>query len=91
MFKLKEALERLLNDSINDPINDLINDPINKLKEIERDIYFAIKRYPGVRKVSLVPMVGKSEATVKRALKQLSENNLIEYRGSKKTGGYFII
>ncbi len=36
-------------------------------------------------------MVEKSEATVKRALKQLSKNNLIEYRGSKKTGGYFII
>ncbi|MDE5797363.1 MAG: winged helix-turn-helix transcriptional regulator [Muribaculaceae bacterium] len=72
-------------------MSDPINDPINDLKEIEREIYFAIKKHPGVRKVSLIPMVGKSEATVKRALKQLSKNNLIEYRGSKKTGGYFII
>lgn len=78
------------NEPTKSTINDPINDPINNLKEIERKIYFEIKAYPGIRKVYLIPMVGKSEATVKRVLKQLSKNNLIEYRGSKKTGGYFI-
>lgn len=86
MFKENEPTK----STINDPISDPISDPINNLKEIERKIYFEIKAYPGIRKVSLIPMVGKSEATVKRVLKQLSKNNLIEYRGSKKTGGYFI-
>ena len=36
-------------------------------------------------------VVGKSAATVKRAVSSLVSEGLIEHRGSKKTGGYYAI
>jgi ATP-dependent DNA helicase RecG len=35
--------------------------------------------------------INKSDATVERYLKILKDNNLIEYAGAKKSGGYKII
>jgi predicted HTH transcriptional regulator len=72
-----------------DPINDPINDPIKLLSKIEKDVFHIVKGYPGISRVNIVPIIGKSEATVKRALKTLCEMGFIEYRGSNKTGGYF--
>ncbi|MDE6336562.1 MAG: helix-turn-helix domain-containing protein [Muribaculaceae bacterium] len=44
---------------------------------------------PGISAVGLANELGKSIRTIMRALKHLVELNIIEYRGSKKTGGYF--
>ena len=49
----------------------------------------AISATPGISKPQLVDKVGKSRATVTRALSGLCREGSIEYRGSKKTGGYF--
>ena len=57
-------------------INDAIND--------------AIKSRPGVKKVELVKIIGKSKPTIERAIAQLKRDGVIEYRGSKKTGGYYV-
>lgn len=73
----------------NDPISNPINDPINLLSEFDKNILQVVKGHPGISRINIVPIVGKSEATVKRALKALGEKGFIEYRGSKKTGGYF--
>ena len=67
--------------SINDPVGETINDAIND----------AIKSRPGVKKVELVKIIGKSKPTIERVIALLKQQGRIEYRGSKKTGGYFAL
>ena len=69
--------------------NDPINDPINLLSDVEKNVLQIVKEHPGISRINIIPIVGKSEATVKRALKSLGEMGFVEYRGSNKTGGYF--
>ena len=61
------------------PSSETINDAISD----------AIKSRPGVKKVELVKIIGKSKPTIERAIALLKQQGLIEYRGSKKTGGYY--
>ena len=68
--------------------NDTINDTIN---DNEKLIYNRIVSSPGISAVTLANELGKSVRTIMRALKHLVDLNIIEYRGSKKTGGYFIL
>ena len=69
-----------------DPVNDPVNDPV---KGVLKDIFEIIKHNPGIQKPAIASHIGKSEATAKRHLKQLVVRNLIEYKGSDKTGGYY--
>lgn len=55
-----------------------------------KEVLDFIKNNPGARKPSIINYIGKSEVTIKRYLNELVALNLIEYRGSKKTGGYYI-
>ena len=59
------------------------------VKGVLKDIFEIIKNNPGIQKPAIASHIGKSEATAKRYLKQLLEQNLIEYRGSNKTGDYY--
>ncbi|KAA6312334.1 hypothetical protein EZS27_036716, partial [termite gut metagenome] len=75
--------------------NEAINIDIDAIsagvqKELE-DIYIHIKNNPLVKRVDIKIFTGKSKATIERYLKILKDNNLIEYIGSLKTGGYRII
>ena len=63
------------------------DDPV---KGVLKDILEIIKNNPGIQKPSIAAHIGKSKATAKRNLKQLVERNLIEYKGSDKTGGYYL-
>ena len=62
------------------PSSDAINDAIND----------AIKSRPGIKKLELVRIIGKSKPTIERAIALLKRQSRIEYRGSKKTGGYYV-
>ena len=64
-----------------------VNEPVN---DVLRDILEFIKNNPGIKKPAIITHIGKSKATLTRYLKQLVEQNLIEYRGSDKTGGYYL-
>ena len=66
--------------------NDTINDTIN---DTEKLIYNCIVASPGISAVALADKFDKSIITIKRALKHMVDLNIIQYRGSKKTGGYF--
>ena len=66
--------------------NDTINDTI---KGTEKLIYNRIVSSPGISAVALADEFEKSLRTIMRSLKILVDLNVIEYRGSKKTGGYF--
>ena len=85
-FKNSITPHRKGDDPVNDPINDPVNDPV---KGVLKDVLEIIKNNPGIQKPAIAAHIGKSEATAKRYLKQLLEQNLIEYRGSNKTGGYY--
>jgi len=49
-----------------------------------------ITQQPGLRVLSLAEKLQTSAKNVERWLKQLKENNEIEFRGAPKTGGYFL-
>lgn len=80
------------NDTINDTIkgNGTINGTINgKITDSENLIYHHIVSSPGISAVTLSEEFGRSLRTIMRALRHLVELKVIEYRGSKKTGGYY--
>lgn len=76
---------------INDPIkpregmNETVNETVNSI------VLELIRKTPGIGSTALVPAVGKSRATVMRAVALLKQRHLIEHRGSDKTGGYYAI
>lgn len=87
----------LANDLVN-PQNDLVNEIFERVNiQNERvknelmQMYFFIEQNPLV-KISLIEkFTQKSNKTVKRYLKILKNNRLIEYVGSDKTGGYKVL
>ncbi|MBQ5696996.1 MAG: winged helix-turn-helix domain-containing protein [Muribaculaceae bacterium] len=86
-FKNSITPHRKGDDPVNDPINDPVNEPVN---DVLKDILEFIKSNPGIKKTAIITHVGKSKATLTRYLKQLVNKNLIEYKGSDKTGGYYL-
>ena len=77
-------------NGINEPINvgnDPLNDPLN---DREKKIFNLIRLTGGLRRNYIANKLEVSEVTIKRALQKLTGLSLIEYRGSKKTGGYYI-
>lgn len=63
-----------------------INETINDLDETTNEM---IEANQGIGLLDLTSKIGKSRATVARALSRLAKSGRIEYRGSKKTGGYY--
>ena len=59
--------------------HEAINEAINE----------AIKHEPGINKPRLSELLGKSKATIERAIANLIADGRIEHRGSKKTSGYY--
>ena len=51
-------------------------------------LYQLIAKNPDIPAIKLSKMTGMSPSTINRNLKQLKDKGLIEYSGSKKTGGY---
>lgn len=49
-----------------------------------------IKSHPGITANALIKETNKSVITIHRSVKTLTDDGLIEYRGSKKIRGYFI-
>lgn len=80
-------------DTVSEPENDTVNDTVKYLNQRDSNIYKIIKMHPGLRYPQLYeylkitdPKI--SRVTFSRRIAKMSE--LIEFRGSTKTGGYFI-
>ena len=69
----------LEHETINGGINGGINGAIKR----------AIVDNAGIDVARLVAVLGKSRRTVERAIARLKQQGVIEYRGSKNTGGYY--
>ena len=74
-----------INETIN-PTRETINETI---KPLDETIIELIQSNPGVSGLMLVELIGKSRATIMRVISDLKLKGRIEYRGSKKTGGYY--
>lgn len=88
-IRFKEPLKpHLFNESENlsGPINGLINGPING---VVLEVLRLIQSNLGIKKIAIAQQIRRSETTVKRYVKILTDAKLIEYRDSNKTGGYF--
>ena len=53
-----------------------------------RQVYSYIHRHPGCKANQMAAKLSVSESSLNRILAQLKQDGLIEYVGSKKTGGY---
>ena len=78
------VINRAYDDKINDPIN--VAEGINGIETL---ILAFLEKKPGVKGGEIIQFLQKGTSTIERYLKSLKEKNLIEYRGSRKTGGYF--
>ena len=74
---------------VNDGINEGLNDGINE--GIKFDVFRLILEKPGCRVPLLAKALSVSRATVERAVAALIIIGKIEHRGSKKTGGYYVV
>lgn len=77
-----------------DPINanEGANDHINGREGINETaalILAFLEKNPGAKGGEIMLFLQKGRATIVRYLRSLKEKELIEYRGSRKTGGYF--
>ena len=78
-----------LNTLLREPI-DPLNDPLKV--SIEDRILRVVTHHSGVQLPYLVSVESSaSRATVKRAVAALVKSGRIEHRGSKKTGGYYLV
>ena len=53
-------------------------------------VYKVVSEHPGIKKEQVFLSVKTSLRSVQRTLERLSDANKIEYRGSKRTGGWFV-
>ncbi|WP_127132700.1 HTH domain-containing protein [Pseudoflavitalea rhizosphaerae] len=88
-----ESKTIVINDAIIDTVNGAINGTINgTISDLIKDrLSKAIKllyENPGLKVNELIRELDVSERTAKRDLEKI--RSLVEYRGSKKTGGYFL-
>ena len=68
---------------IGEAINEAIKEELGKVVDL-------VFNDSGVSRIKLIKKTEKSKATIERYLKILRENNIIEYKGSNKTGGYYL-
>lgn len=83
-FVKRKKTQNVIDDRLNDRLND-------RLKEREKQVFQILTESPGLRTNELSSIIEVSISTLSRTLKNLVDLGLIEYRGSKKTGGYYII
>ena len=80
--------------SLNGPVSGLVNSPVNglvsSLKGSLKEVYMIVLNNPGFKIGQVAEARGKSESTVKKQLTSLRKMGVIEYRGSDKTGGYYV-
>lgn len=72
-----------VHEGLNGRLNGTINGAI-------KEVYDYIQSNQGASAVDMENKLNIPLRTLQRWLKELKEKELIEYRGSKKTGGYFI-
>ena len=80
-----------LNGQINGQINGQLNGQINgQLNDSQKETFEFIKAHEGYNTTKIADDLGKPFRTIVKHINVLLELNMIERRGSKKTGGYYV-
>ena len=77
-------MKRMMAKSVN---SGTLNGTLNGTEQL---VLQQIRTTPGVSANELIQRTNKSIRTIRRVVKSLIDKGLIEYRGAKKTGGYYI-
>lgn len=77
------VIDRIADEGVNE--DEGINEGINKLESL---ILTFLEKKPGAKGYEIAEYIQKGAATTERYLKSLNKE-LIEYKGSRKTGGYY--
>lgn len=85
----KEFVEQM-NGTIQTSTNIEVSYDPKKLPKIQKMVYEAIARNPGLRLPAIRNICGLKDSTVDNAIKALRKKALIKYAGTKKEGGYYI-
>ena len=65
---------------------------IGRLTETNSILFSIIEKKPDIQLKEIISLIENvSQKTIERQIAQLVEKELIERRGSRKTGGYFVI
>lgn len=76
-----------VNGTLNGTLNGILNDTLNEKQNRVLD-FIAVS--PGVRAQIIIDQLAIPRDTLNKILKVLTDRELIERRGSKKTGGYYV-
>jgi ATP-dependent DNA helicase RecG len=87
VFKMVLPVPQLVGEGLNEGLNEGLSEGLNEgLKAVLKIIY----NNPGIQAKRIAELLNNRPIkTVERQIKTLAEKELIERRGSKKTGGYF--
>ena len=78
------VINRIADEGVNE--GEGINEGINELESL---ILTFLKKKPGAKGYEIAEYIQKGAATTERYLRSLKDKELIEYKGFRKTGGYY--
>lgn len=78
------VIDRIADEGVNE--DEGINEGINELESL---ILTFLEKRPGAKGYEIAEYIQKGAATTERYLRSLKDKELIEYKGSHKTGGYY--
>ena len=72
-------------------VNGVVNGDVNgQLNDSQKETFEFIKAHEGYNTTKIADDLGKPFRTIVKHINVLLELNMIERRGSKKTGGYYV-
>lgn len=77
-------IDRIADEGVNE--DEGINEGINELESL---ILTFLEKKPGAKGYEIAEYIPKGATTTERYLRSLKDKELIEYKGSRKTGGYY--
>ena len=83
----KDAGNGELNGELNGQLNGQLNSQLN---DSQKETFDFIKAHEGYNTTKIADDLGKPFRTIVKHINVLLELNMIERRGSKKTGGYYV-
>ena len=78
------------NGGINGGVNGGVNGEVDKLNNGLKRVYMVIQDNPGIKVNQIADLLKRPESTIEKQLMTLRKKDLIEHRGSPKTGGYYV-
>ena len=80
-----------VNGTLNGTLNGALNGTLNgALNDNQKKVYELIFARQGIQAKDIIEETGIPRDTLNKILRTLIEKQLIEHRGSKKTGGYYL-